>query len=202
VDWRATRRGSAGDPGLRSDAIEAALGLPRPTHYRTPQRPGLTTTDEPDHRNTMPDIRNNRGAGGDGTRRARGGAGAAAIAGGGSHRAIAAMAGQLRARAAQVMAANAEDLDAAAAGRIDAAQLDRHQARSGARGRSMALSLEKVRPSPIRSGAEMARWTAPSGLDIARVRTPIGVIAVIYEARPERHTAGRPPPCASALATR
>ena len=37
-------------------------------------------------------------------------------------------------------------------------------------------------PDPV--GAEMARWTRPNGLDIARVRTPIGVLAVIYEARP------------------
>ena len=37
-------------------------------------------------------------------------------------------------------------------------------------------------PDPV--GAEMARWTRPNGLDIARVRTPIGVIAIIYESRP------------------
>jgi glutamate-5-semialdehyde dehydrogenase len=33
-------------------------------------------------------------------------------------------------------------------------------------------------------GAEIARWIRPNGLDIARVRTPIGVIAVIFESRP------------------
>ena len=37
-------------------------------------------------------------------------------------------------------------------------------------------------PDPV--GAEIARWRRPNGLDIARVRTPIGVLAVIYEARP------------------
>jgi glutamate-5-semialdehyde dehydrogenase len=33
-------------------------------------------------------------------------------------------------------------------------------------------------------GAVMAEWTAPSGLHIRRVRTPLGVIGVIYESRP------------------
>jgi glutamate-5-semialdehyde dehydrogenase len=37
-------------------------------------------------------------------------------------------------------------------------------------------------PDPV--GTEIARWTRPNGLDIARVRTPIGVLAVIYESRP------------------
>ena len=33
-------------------------------------------------------------------------------------------------------------------------------------------------------GKEMARWTRPNGLEIARVRTPIGVIGMIFESRP------------------
>jgi len=37
-------------------------------------------------------------------------------------------------------------------------------------------------PDPI--GTELARWTRPNGLDIARVRIPIGVIGIIYESRP------------------
>ena len=33
-------------------------------------------------------------------------------------------------------------------------------------------------------GAELARWTRPNGLDIARVRVPLGVVGIIYESRP------------------
>ncbi|MGC1301191.1 MAG: glutamate-5-semialdehyde dehydrogenase, partial [Caulobacteraceae bacterium] len=45
-----------------------------------------------------------------------------------------------------------------------------------------ALRTVAAIPDPV--GAEMARWTRPNGLDFTRVRTPIGVVAVIYEARP------------------
>ena len=37
-------------------------------------------------------------------------------------------------------------------------------------------------PDPV--GAELARWQQPSGLDIARISTPLGVIGIIYESRP------------------
>jgi glutamate-5-semialdehyde dehydrogenase len=48
----------------------------------------------------------------------------------------------------------------------------------------MAKALETVAAIPDPLGAEMDRWDRPNGLDIARVRTPIGVIAIIYESRP------------------
>jgi glutamate-5-semialdehyde dehydrogenase len=53
-----------------------------------------------------------------------------------------------------------------------------------ARLEAIARSLEDVASLPDPVGAEIARWTRPNGLDIARVRTPIGVIGMIYESRP------------------
>lgn len=48
----------------------------------------------------------------------------------------------------------------------------------------MAASVEAVAALPDPVGEEIARWTRPNGLDIARVRTPIGVVGMIYESRP------------------
>ncbi len=48
----------------------------------------------------------------------------------------------------------------------------------------MAVAVETIAAQPDPVGAEMARWTPANGLDIARVRTPIGVLGVIYESRP------------------
>jgi glutamate-5-semialdehyde dehydrogenase len=94
--------------------------------------------------------------------------------------AITAMAKHLRNSTAVVLAANAQDLAAGRTAGLSPALLDRLRL-DEARLDSVAASLETI-PDPL--GAEIGRWTRPNGLDIARVRTPIGVIAVIYEARP------------------
>lgn len=91
--------------------------------------------------------------------------------------AIKAMARQLRARSAEVLEANARDM-AAATGMTDRLMLDE------ARVEAIAAALDQVADLPDPVGAEMERWTRPNGLDIARVRTPIGVIGMIYESRP------------------
>jgi glutamate-5-semialdehyde dehydrogenase len=91
--------------------------------------------------------------------------------------AIRAAAAQLRVRAADVIAANAQDV-AAATDLIDRLSLDE------GRVEAIAASLDHVAALPDPVGAEMARWRRPSGLDIARVRTPIGVIGMIFESRP------------------
>ena len=44
--------------------------------------------------------------------------------------------------------------------------------------------MEEVAAQADPNGRELARWTRPNGLDIARVATPIGVIGIIYETRP------------------
>ena len=87
------------------------------------------------------------------------------------------MARQLRARSAEVLAANEADL-AAAQGMHDRLRLDEDRVEA------IACALEEVARLPDPVGEEMARWTRPNGLDIARVRTPIGVIGMIYESRP------------------
>ncbi|WRP30176.1 glutamate-5-semialdehyde dehydrogenase [Sphingomonas sp. LY54] len=91
--------------------------------------------------------------------------------------AIVAMARRLRENKAHVLAANAADV-AQASGMVDRLRLDE------ARVEAIARSLEEVASLPDPVGAEIARWTRPNGLDIARVRTPIGVIGMIYESRP------------------
>jgi len=48
----------------------------------------------------------------------------------------------------------------------------------------MAAAIQAIASLPDPVGAEIARWQRPNGLDIARVRTPLGVIGVIYESRP------------------
>jgi glutamate-5-semialdehyde dehydrogenase len=91
--------------------------------------------------------------------------------------AIRAAARHLRARAADIIAANREDV-AAATSNIDRLRLDE------ARLEAIAASLEQVAGLADPLGEEIARWTRPNGLDIARVRTPIGVIGMIFESRP------------------
>jgi glutamate-5-semialdehyde dehydrogenase len=91
--------------------------------------------------------------------------------------AIEAMAKQLRLRREAILAANAEDV-AAATTMIDRLRLDE------ARLEAMAAAVEAVAALPDPVGEEIARWTRPNGLDIARLRTPIGVIGMIFESRP------------------
>ncbi|MBO6689735.1 MAG: glutamate-5-semialdehyde dehydrogenase [Henriciella sp.] len=98
-------------------------------------------------------------------------------------RGIRAMADALIAAENDVLAANAEDLAGGKEKGLSAAMMDR-LALDGARVAGIAEALRAVAELPDPVGTEIARWTVPSGLDIARVRTPLGVIGIIYEARP------------------
>ena len=98
-------------------------------------------------------------------------------------RAISGMAKALRARAADVLKANAADQDAAREKGMDPAMLDR-LGLDADRLEGVAKALDSIAAIPDPVGAETARWTPENGLDIARVRTPIGVLAIIYESRP------------------
>ncbi|MBS0281904.1 MAG: glutamate-5-semialdehyde dehydrogenase, partial [Proteobacteria bacterium] len=89
----------------------------------------------------------------------------------------------IRAHKSEILAANARDLDAAKASGMAASMLDR-LALNEARIEAMAKGVEDVAAQPDPNGRELARWTRPNGLDIARVATPIGVIGIIYESRP------------------
>lgn len=98
-------------------------------------------------------------------------------------RAILGMAEALERRADQVLAANANDLEAARASGMAPAMMDRLALdRTRLDGIVTALRTIAAIPDPV--GVETARWTPDNGLDIARVRTPIGVLAIIYESRP------------------
>ena len=82
-----------------------------------------------------------------------------------------------------ILAANQEDLEAAEAAGLSNALLDR-LALDPARVDAMVSALERVARLPDPVGVQTERWSPANGLDIARVSTPIGVIAMIYEARP------------------
>ncbi len=91
--------------------------------------------------------------------------------------AIRAMAARLRAHEGAVLAANAEDV-AKATMTVDRLRLDE------GRLEDIAVAMEQIAGLPDPVGVEIDRWRRPNGLDIARVRTPIGVIAMVYESRP------------------
>ncbi len=98
-------------------------------------------------------------------------------------RALLTAAASLRARAGEILEANARDLAAARARGLRASLLDRLALDAG-RIESMATGRELLAALPDPVGGEIARWSRPNGLDIARVRVPLGVIGIIYESRP------------------
>ena len=97
--------------------------------------------------------------------------------------ALRAAAAALRRREAAILAANARDLESARATGLGAAMLDR-LALDPARLASIAASVEQVAQLPDPVGTVIAEWTRPNGLRIQRVRVPLGVVAIIYESRP------------------
>jgi glutamate-5-semialdehyde dehydrogenase len=97
--------------------------------------------------------------------------------------ALQAMAKAIREDAAKILAANAKDIEQAKANGLSGPMLDRLLL-DDARLEGMAQGVETVAALPDPLGVATSRWTRPNGLDIARVRTPIGVIAMIYESRP------------------
>ncbi len=97
--------------------------------------------------------------------------------------ALAAMARQLRAVKADLLAENAKDLAWGRKMGLDAAMLDR-LALDDRRVDAIAGGLEAVSALPDPVGRELARWRQPNGLDIARVACPLGVIGIIFESRP------------------
>ena len=97
--------------------------------------------------------------------------------------ALVASAAAIRANAAGILAANAKDMEAAQGRDLSAALLDRLEL-DDARVEGMAKGLEEVAELPDPVGAVMAQWSRPNGLDISRVRVPLGVIGIIYESRP------------------
>jgi glutamate-5-semialdehyde dehydrogenase len=97
--------------------------------------------------------------------------------------ALRAGAAALRKEASVILAANAKDVAAAKEAGRPAAFLDRLLL-DGARVEAMAKGLEEVAALADPVGTILAEWTRPNGLVIQRVRVPIGVIAIVYESRP------------------
>jgi glutamate-5-semialdehyde dehydrogenase len=97
--------------------------------------------------------------------------------------ALNAAAKSLRAHTAEILAANARDLDAARAANVTGSFLDR-LALTPASINAIAQSLEDIAGLDDPVGRVLAEWTRPNGLKIARVATPLGVIGIIYESRP------------------
>jgi glutamate-5-semialdehyde dehydrogenase len=98
-------------------------------------------------------------------------------------RALRAMAAAIRAQEAAILAANDRDMAAATDKGLSGAMLDRLKLDAG-RIAAMAKGLEDIAALPDPVGAVVAEWERPNGLRIARVRTPLGVIGIIYESRP------------------
>jgi len=97
--------------------------------------------------------------------------------------ALLAAAAALRAERQALLEANARDLAAAEEASLSAALLDRLKL-DDQRIEAMAKGIAEVAALPDPIGTVLARWTRPNGLDIARMRIPLGVIGIIYESRP------------------
>ncbi len=89
----------------------------------------------------------------------------------------------LRTQKAAILSANDIDVTQAKANNISGSFLDRLILNDD-RVEAMAKGLEAIAALPDPVGDELAKWDRPSGLTIARVRVPLGVIGVIYESRP------------------
>jgi glutamate-5-semialdehyde dehydrogenase len=97
--------------------------------------------------------------------------------------AINAIAGCVLDRRAEILAANALDLEAAARNGVTGPMLDRLKL-DEARLAKIATAVREVAALPDPVGQNVKEWTRPNGLRVARRRIPLGVIAIIYEARP------------------
>lgn len=97
--------------------------------------------------------------------------------------ALAAMAASVRANVSRIIAANAEDVSEAKANGETSAFIDR-LALDEARIAAMADGIDVVRGITDPIGVISETWTRPNGMTIERVSVPLGVIAVIFESRP------------------
>jgi glutamate-5-semialdehyde dehydrogenase len=99
------------------------------------------------------------------------------------NQALGALAAMLREERGAILGANADDLERARASGMSGAFVERLTL-NDARIEAMARGVEEVAALPDPVGEVIAKWRRPNGLEISQVRVPIGVIAVIYESRP------------------
>ncbi len=97
--------------------------------------------------------------------------------------ALNAAARSIRALSPAILEANARDVEAGRARGLNAALIER-LVLNEARIEAMAKGLDEIALLPDPVGQVIAAWERPNGLAIERVRTPLGVIGVIYESRP------------------
>ena len=107
----------------------------------------------------------------------------ALCSGASKQRALTEIVAGLRAARSEILAANRSDLERARAESLNAAFVDR-LALNEDRIEAMARGVEQVAALPDPVGEIIAGWRRPNGLEITQVRIPLGVIAIIYEARP------------------
>jgi len=98
-------------------------------------------------------------------------------------RALRAIADALEARIPEILEANARDMEAGEAADIGAALLDRLRLDEG-RVRAMAAGVRQIVALPDPVGEVIDGGRLANGLEMRRVRVPLGVVAVVYEARP------------------
>jgi len=97
--------------------------------------------------------------------------------------ALLAMAEALEANTGRILAANKTDMEKGEAAGLSAAILDRLKL-DEKRVRAIAEGIRAIADLDDPVGTVIAEWDRPNGLHIERVRTPLGVIGVIYESRP------------------
>jgi glutamate-5-semialdehyde dehydrogenase len=97
--------------------------------------------------------------------------------------ALHAIADALEARTPEILVANARDMEAGREAGLDAALLDRLALDAG-RVRGMADGVRAIAALPDPVGEVIDGHRLPNGLDVRKVRVPLGVVAVVYEARP------------------
>lgn len=99
------------------------------------------------------------------------------------HAALIGMAQAIEANIADILNANAIDMEKGVANNMSSAMLDRLKLDDG-RVRAMADGIRAIAELKDPIGEVIAQWDRPNGLNIERVRTPLGAIGVIYESRP------------------
>ena len=98
-------------------------------------------------------------------------------------RALEAIAAAIEERAPEVLEANARDVEAGRAADLDAAFLDK-LALDESRVAAMAEGVRAIVALPDPVGEVIDGFRLPNGLDVRKVRVPLGVVAIVYEARP------------------
>ena len=97
--------------------------------------------------------------------------------------ALLAIARRINEQTEAILAANEADLKAGSERGLSSAMLDRTRLDAG-RVRTIANSVRELINLPDPVGEVLKQWSRPNGLEISRIRVPIGVIGIIYESRP------------------